>query len=108
MRLVTEIRLRARHVMGPVLGVCILGYFAYHAVHGDRGLIAWIELKQEVEETRAVLAEIAARRRTLERQVRLLSPSSLDPDMLDERARLMLNFGLADETVIFARPPTEP
>ena len=54
------------------------------------------------------MAEIAARRRTLERRVRLLNPAGLDPDMLDERARLMLNFGLADEIVIFAHPPAEP
>ncbi len=36
----------------------------------------------------------------MENRVRLLEPGSLDPDMLEERARLMLNYGHADDIVI--------
>lgn len=97
-----ELRARARHVVGPVLGVLAIGYFAYHAIHGDRGLIAWNELKLRVEAARVVLGDTAAERKILERRVRLLNPRSLDPDMLDERARLMLNLARDDELVIFA------
>ncbi|KKL88130.1 hypothetical protein LCGC14_1927810, partial [marine sediment metagenome] len=41
MGLIAELRGRARHIVGPVLVVCITGYFAYHVIQGDRGLIAW-------------------------------------------------------------------
>ena len=58
---------------------------------------------------------IRAEREILEGKVRLLSPDSLDPDMLDERARLMLNFGYEDEivvvpdvTVIYSEPSPSP
>ena len=44
MTLLYEMRKRARHVVGPVLAISVFGYFAYHSVQGDRGLIAWLQL----------------------------------------------------------------
>ena len=100
MGLIAELRARLRTVVVPVLWVAGVGYFAYHAVQGDRGLIAWAQLKQRVAETRLIAAETAGRRMVLERRVRMLSPQSLDADLLDERARVMLNLGHPDEIVI--------
>ncbi|MBI2584264.1 MAG: septum formation initiator family protein [Rhodospirillales bacterium] len=100
MGLLQEIRARARHVVGPVLGVCAVGYFAYHVVHGDRGLIAWWNIKQRVDAAKSVLAQTRAERETLENRVHLMNPGSLDPDMLEERARLMLNYGYSNDIVI--------
>ncbi len=100
MGLIQEIRARARHVIGPVLGICAVGYFAFHVVHGDRGLIAWWNFKQRVTTAKQAQAVSQAERQALERRVRLLEPGSLDPDMLEERARLMLNYGHADDIVI--------
>ncbi len=105
MGLIAEFRSRLRTVVVPVLWAAGVGYFAYHAVQGDRGLIAWVHLKQRVAEMRAVAAETAGRRMTLERRVRMLSPQSLDADLLDERARVMLNLGYPDEIII---PLTDP
>lgn len=100
MGLLQEFRARARFVVGPVLGVCAVGYFAYHVVHGDRGLIAWWNLTQRVAAAEAVLAQTRAERETLEHRVHLMEPGSLDPDMLEERARLMLNYGHPDDIVV--------
>lgn len=95
-----ELRDRARFVVGPLIGVCAVGYFAYHVVHGDRGLIAWWNIKQRVAAAKAALAVSRAERERLEHRVWLMHPGSLDPDMLEERARLMLNYGHADDLVI--------
>ncbi len=103
MGLIQEMRERARFVVGPVLGVCAVGYFAYHAVHGDRGLIAWWNIKEQVAAANDALAQSRAERERLEKRVRLLNPGSLDPDMLEERARVMLNYGYADELVILEK-----
>ena len=100
MGLLQEIRARARYVVGPVLGVCVVGYFAYHVVHGDRGLIAWWNVKQRVTAAKTVLTQSRADRETLEHRVQLMNPGSLDPDMLEERARVMLNYGYSDDIVI--------
>ena len=108
MGVIAEFRARAGSVVLPVLGFCVVGYFAYHAVQGDRGLIAWRQLTHRVNEARAFLAETSIERRALERRVGLLSPRSLDRDMLDERARFMLNYGYADEVIIFVEKPRQP
>jgi cell division protein FtsB len=108
MRLMAEIRSRARHVIGPVIGICAVGYFAYHLFHGDRGLIAWWQLSQRVENAREVLDAVQTERKALENRVTLLHPQSLDPDMLDERARIMLNYGKPGEIVIFTQKDQQP
>ena len=100
MGLLQEFRDRARYVVGPVLGVCAIVYFAYHGVHGDRGLIAWWKIKQRVAAAKLALAQSENERDRLEKRVRLLNPGSLDPDMLEERARVMLNYGHTDDLVI--------
>jgi cell division protein FtsB len=108
MRLLHEIRQRARHVVLPVLGVCAFGYFAYHAIQGDRGLIAYMRLTQQIDEARVTLAKVRDERRRVEAQVALLQPAALDRDMLDERARAMLNLVRPDEVVIFIAEPEPP
>jgi cell division protein FtsB len=100
MSLLQEFRARSRHVIGPLLGVLIVGYFGFHVVHGDRGLLAWLKIKQRVAAAKLVVETSSAERQAMERRVSLLEPGSLDPDMLDERARLMLNYGYTDDIVI--------
>ena len=105
MAMIHELRKRARHILGPVLGACLAGYFVYHAVQGDRGLMAWLMLNQQIREATAVRDSVAAERAAWEHRVALLRPDSLDPDMLDERARAVLNLGNPDELVILPDPP---
>ena len=99
-----EIKRRAGDVIGPVLGFCIVGYFAYHSVEGERGLSAFVRLSERIEEARTQLTELRSEREAIERRVRLLRTDNLDPDMLEERARQILNFSRPDEIVIFERP----
>ncbi|HUH84714.1 MAG TPA: septum formation initiator family protein [Stellaceae bacterium] len=101
MSILREIRKRARRVIGPVLGISLVAYFAYHLVQGDRGLMAWVRLEQQVAEANTTLAGLEAQRATLEHRVDLLRPQHLDPDMLDERARRELDLIGPNETVIF-------
>ena len=37
MSLISELRRRARHIVGPTLGALLVLYFAVHAFEGDRG-----------------------------------------------------------------------
>ena len=100
MGLIQELRARAHHVIGPVIGISFVVYFGYHVLHGDRGLIALRHLTQTVESTKLAHADIHKTRMALAQRVRLLYPESLDPDMLEERARVMLNYGYADDIVV--------
>ncbi len=96
-----EFRRRSRQVLCQLLGACLAGYFVYHAVQGDRGVIAWIQVNQRLTQAKADLDRTNDERSAMEQRVALLSNSSLDLDMLEERARVMLNFSHPDDLVIF-------
>ena len=48
---------------------------------------------------------MADQRAELEHRVSLLRPDSLDPDLLEEQARRLLNFGFANEAIILTPKP---
>ena len=104
MSLISELRTRARDVIGPMLGVGAVVYFAYHAVNGDRGLMAWIELKDRVEAAETAARDVADERRVIANRVGLLHPEHLDRDMVEERARIMLNYAYAGDVVVMDKP----
>ena len=99
-----DFRKGLRTLAPQILGAAICAYFAYHAVQGDRGLIAWLQLSRELAESETVLAGLAAERATLEHRVSLLRAESLDPDMLEEQARTMLNFAGPDDRTLLLPP----
>jgi cell division protein FtsB len=92
----------------PVLGIALLTYAAYHAIEGERGLFAWIALNQRLKEAHALAEAVAAQKQELENRVYRLSSASLDPDLLDERVRAMLDYARPDEVVIMLPPDARP
>ena len=100
MGLIEELRRRARHVVGSLLGIVAVSYFAYHTVHGDRGVLAYIQMRERVHEAEVRYEALERERSYWEHRVQLLNPSSIDPDMLDERVRIMLGYARADDLVI--------
>jgi cell division protein FtsB len=102
-----EFHRRLKSLAAQLLGACVAGYFIYHAVQGDRGILAWLRVNQQLEAAQEELVTSAADRAALEQRVALLSNPSLDRDMLEERARIMLNFSDPDDIVIFL-PSNKP
>ncbi|WP_342452443.1 FtsB family cell division protein [Pararoseomonas baculiformis] len=92
-----------RRLQGLVLPVIFFGlcaYFAHHATHGSRGLLARDARNAEIVAARIVLAEAEAERDAMERKVAGLRAEHLDRDMLEERARALLNVVAKDEIII--------
>lgn len=100
--------LRLRHALVPLVCFIVIGYFAYHAVNGRHGFIAWLSLQNSVDTLERQYADVRAAREQLDRQVALLRPESLDPDLLDERARATLGFANPNDIVIFRDRPAAP
>lgn len=96
--------LRLRLLVLPVLCAAILTYFTFNAVSGDQGLRKWSALNIELENRQSDLHVIRAQRERLEHQVALLRPESLDPDLLDERARASLGVARPEELTIYRDP----
>jgi cell division protein FtsB len=95
-----EFSRKARQVLGPLMGAAVMVYFGYHAVQGDRGLMAWWNLRFEIERANTVLATVSAEKKIIEHRVALLRPESLDPDMLEERARIMLGTAAPNDLIV--------
>ncbi|MEK1930366.1 MAG: septum formation initiator family protein [Pararhizobium sp.] len=85
----------------PLIAVAFLSYFGYHSIHGEFGLKATEKFDRQRGERQTRLDELTEQRKTLEKEVALLSDGSLERDMLDEKARFGLNMSRADEIVIF-------
>lgn len=101
MSMIRELRTRAKAIALPVVGACLVLYFAFHIVQGERGLIALWQLHQQIEQADLALTDVKSKRAALEHRVQLLSGEFLDDDMLDQRAREMLNLSRPDELVIY-------
>ena len=95
-----EFRKRARAAAMPALCVGFALYLAYHTVEGDRSLVAWMRLDDQVKTLAHEVAAARHERLRVERRVTMLRPDSIDPDLLEERARAVLNLGYADDRII--------
>jgi cell division protein FtsB len=79
--------------LGLYAGAALLiGYFAVNAYIGNRGLRAQQDLDQEYSELSQQLERLRIERTFWQRRVELLRAESIDPDMLDERTRAVLNY----------------
>ncbi len=89
------IRYHLRRFLLPLAVYCVsamvVGYFVYHAQHGNRGIETKIALKQEIFRLEGELDELKREKATWERRVAMLRGGGLDRDLLEERARLDLN-----------------
>lgn len=74
-----------------------------HLTFGRRGLISMVQLRGQIAQAGSKLDLIRAQRISLENQVRLLSAHSLDLDMLDEKARKILDVAAPNEVVVLPR-----
>ena len=98
-----DVRRRFRHAVVPFLFACAAVYFGYHVVEGDRGLIAWLRVSQEIERAEAGAAQRGIELARLGHMVALLRPNGLDSDLLDERSRMVLGLAHPDEIIILGQ-----
>ncbi len=90
-----------RGLMGPLIAFSCVAYFIYHSIQGERGLLAMLRMKQKLGNVRMEFNLLQSQKEIIERRVYLLRPDSLDRDMLEERARAVLNFARPDEIILF-------
>lgn len=85
----------------------LCSYFSYFAVKGDRGFFKYMYLQEKVAEAEELNRNYDQKRQELEDKVKLLSSSSLDLDLLDERARTVLNVIGDNEFIIIDEDDNE-
>jgi cell division protein FtsB len=89
-------RRRVRTILNTIalytIAVLLIGYFGINAYTGDHGLRAQQGLDAQIKQLSDELAALRAERASWERRVGLLQSQNIDADMLDERARALLNY----------------
>lgn len=86
------------------LAALTIGYFGINAFTGNRGLKARQALDLQTEELSAEIVRLKAERAQWQRRVALLRSDRIDPDMLDERARALLDYAGPRDLVLAVKP----
>jgi cell division protein FtsB len=98
------IRNRLRALAPPVIFLAITYYFGWNAVHGKSGLEAQALQQQELKQAVARNQAAAAERTAWQTKISDLNGQSIQPDMLDEQARQVLNLANPQDMVIELGP----
>ena len=83
-------------------------YLGYNMVVGDRGILAWFRLSNEITKAQLTLDLVQTDKLNIERKVIALHPENIDPDMLEERVRTVLGLGRPSETIILLHRTETP
>lgn len=100
MALLSTFKRILKGILVPSVFLAVSGYFAWHAVNGERGLMARERRQADIVAARAELTRAEAERDAMERRVAGLRGERLDRDQLEERARSLLNMVGRDEVII--------
>lgn len=77
------------------LGLCF--YFSYHLLLGERSYLRYLALQDNIAELQTENNTLKSEREALETRVSMLRPNSLNRDLLEERARIVLGYRGKDE-----------
>ena len=91
-----------------VMAALLIGYFGVNAFSGNRGLKAKQDIDQQMATLSAELARLKLERAQWQRRVALLKADNLDADMLDERARALLDYVDPHDLVLTLEPRARP
>ncbi len=83
---------------------CLIFYFGFQALTGDRGLLSLSQRNARLAAERQRLAALQDEDRGLEARIRLLRDGRISRDLVEERARYLLGFSDPRDYVIRMRP----
>jgi len=87
-------------------GACMVGYFVYLTILGNHGWFAMLRAQHDVSVAQEQLDTLQKERAELQHKTQLLRANSLDPDLLEEKSRELLNYSKPNEIVILT--PQKP
>ena len=100
MKRLIEQRYVVRRNILTIIGLCLCVYFSSHIVAGERSTFRLMSLERQIAKTTAEYEKTKTQREQLEAKVVKLRPGSIDPDLLEERARSVLGYARPDEQIV--------
>ncbi len=99
------IRHRVRAILFPAMLLALSGtvasYFVWHAVNGQRGIKAKDEYRAQMEGLQAERSQLLKEKASLERRVAMLRGKTVDRELVEEEARLVLGRVHKNDVMIF-------
>ncbi len=95
-----DIQKKFRQYWLILISCFIVVYFGFHSFCGERNIYRYFALKEEIAQAQKTAKQYSEQLQRLQRKVQHLSDNSLDIDLLDERARVVLNMAADDEFII--------
>jgi cell division protein FtsB len=84
----------------PAVCILLIGYFVSHAISGPTGALAWREYKAQRHALEAQSLALNEQKAAIARQIKLLDPNGVDPDLAEELVRQDLNVVKPDEVIV--------
>lgn len=104
-------RKRLRSILNALglyaVAALLISYFGVNAFSGNHGLKAKKDIDQQIAALSSELSRLQVERGQWQRRIALLKSDKLDPDMLDERARVLLDYAHPNDLTLMldASPP---
>ena len=100
MDLAIDIQNLLRRYWVPLLCGFVIIYFVFNIFCGNRNIYRLIALRYEIKQAQIQATNYQNKKKRLQRLVDHLSDKSLDVDLLEERARIVLNVAADDDFII--------
>lgn len=86
--------------IGYFTGLVVVFYFLFLTFFGEKGLVQFFFLKQQIKNKEAQKQELIAKMHAKKNMVEGMNTNSLDIDLLDEQARKTLGYTGKNEVVV--------
>ena len=86
--------------IGYAFAFAATGYFTWSAWHGERGIMARMHYEQQIDERQKTIADLKSDRHAWENRVAMLQSEHIDKDLLEERARIVMNAAHPNDVIV--------
>lgn len=90
------------HIFRPqnLLFYLLISYMLYHLFFSNKGLIAYFDLKHQLELNQYKIETLEFESNDLEVEIQALNPDDPSTDMMDEQVKTKMNFIKKDEILL--------
>jgi len=95
-----------RSLLVTVLLLAFQGYLGFNVIGGQFGIQSQKQMRVDIENLKAQSATLAAEIDSYGHRSSLFNPSRLDPDILTEKARALLQMAAPNDLIVMTDPQT--
>jgi cell division protein FtsB len=84
----------------PAMTCAVVAYFGYHAIWGERGMLAYSDVQARLGVQHEQLIQLRTNRQRLQHRIELMRPGQVDNDLVEELARAQLMEGAPGQIAV--------